>query len=71
MADIKKEFETFGEVLNFHKTDILIELKMKLNEETKKSDLDLLCSELIEPIFPVLITFDIQGRFFKCSYTNT
>ena len=69
MTDIKKEFENLGEVLGFHQTPELIEIKVKLNENTTKSMIDAYCVEYIEPIYPVLISFDIQGNYFKCSYT--
>ena len=69
MTDIKREFENLGEVLGFYQTNQLIEIKVKLNEDTTKSMIDVYCFEYIEPIYPKLVTFDIQGNYFKCSYT--
>lgn len=69
MTDIKKEFENLGDVLAFYKTNEMIEIKVKLHEDTTKPMIDAYCVEFIESIYPVLISFDIQGRYFKCSYT--
>ena len=68
MTDISKELEQFGEVLNFHKTNELIEFKLKLYEDTTKSMIDTFCHEYVESIYSKLICFDIQGNYFKCAY---
>ena len=68
MTEIHKELEKLGEVLNFYKTNEMIEVKVKLNESTTKSMIDAFCSEYLESIYPKLIAFDIRGNYFKCSY---
>lgn len=69
MTDVYREFEALGEIINFHRTGDLFEVKMKLKEDIKKKQIDVLCTEYVEPIYPTLIYFDIQGLNFKCAYT--
>ena len=68
MTDIKKEFETLGDVLGFYQSPEAIEIKVKLYEDTTKAMIDTYCVEYIEPVYPKLVSFDIQGNYFKCSY---
>lgn len=63
------EFDQLGEVLKIYKNEELFELKLKLKDTTTKDDIDAVINEVVLPVYPHLITYDLRGGLFKCSYS--